>query len=87
METNDRLFIGTYPTGIVYADRKNEVRGDYKRLAFLPYASLLLQFEPRVDHDLRLQIVTHAASIQARRGQQYEIDCCGHTVLLGRGAP
>lgn len=34
--------IGTYPTGIVYADKQNEEYGDYKRLAFLSFKSFKL---------------------------------------------
>ncbi len=41
----DRLFIGVYPTGIAYADKWNEVDGDYKRLAFLRFATLALDIE------------------------------------------
>jgi hypothetical protein len=35
MNSKQRLFIGGYPHGIIYADRPREVAGDYKRLGFL----------------------------------------------------
>lgn len=42
---DDRLFIGWYPGGIVYADRKRERHGDYAPLAFLAYDTLELSVE------------------------------------------
>lgn len=82
---NDRLFIGIYPMGIVYADREVEVLGDYKRLAFLSYRTLDLELKPDCPAELRGHIENHAEAIQARRGQQYEVSTSGQTVLLGGG--
>ena len=79
----DRLFSGVYSTGISYADRTRERDGDYKRLAFLSFATLTLEFQPDCPDDLRELITREAARIQARRGEHYEIDSSGHTVLLG----
>lgn len=79
----DRLFIGIYPGGIVYADREREKYGDYLRAAFLPYHSLELVMSA-CDPALVQPIKDHAATIQARRGEQFKIDCAGHTVVLGR---
>jgi hypothetical protein len=82
----DRLFIGCYPTGIVYADRTQEKHGDYKRVAFLSYETLhLIWRDTNIPLDLRAAIVAHALTIQARRGQQFETSSCGQTVTLGQG--
>jgi hypothetical protein len=80
----DRLFIGVYPTGIVYADRTREVRGDYARLAYLPFSSLELEIMPNCPQGLRDQIIADAAAIQARRGEQYRISAAGQTITLGK---
>jgi len=65
----DRLFIGVYPEGIVYADRYVQPHGDYKRLAFLSYRSLALTFsDEQCLPELRKKIVTHAATLQEKRG-------------------
>jgi hypothetical protein len=43
-----------YPTGIVYADRTRDdpATKDYKRLAYLNYATLKLDLEPDLEGDL-----------------------------------
>ncbi|HSX22265.1 MAG TPA: hypothetical protein VLE97_05770 [Gaiellaceae bacterium] len=81
----NRLFIGTMPTGIRYADRHRERGGDYLPIAFLPYSTLQLEWEPRVPValELREQIQRHADSVRARRGQDYPISSSGQTVRLG----
>lgn len=80
----DNLFIGVYPGGLVYADRSHETNGDYTRVAFLPYDTLELRIDsPR--SPLLAEVVQHAAAVQAKRGELYSIDACGHTVLLGKG--
>jgi hypothetical protein len=71
-----RLFIGTFPTGIVYADRQKEEHGDYQLVAFLPYGSL-------ANKRLAESAAEHAATIQARKGQRFQISTCGQTIVLG----
>lgn len=84
----ERLFMGVYPAGIVYADRKYEVGGDYARLGFLPYDTLELSLEKRCTGELRKLVVAEASKMQARRGQQFKISTAGQTVLLGsKSAP
>lgn len=74
----------TFPTGISYADRLVEVKGDYKRLAFLPFDTLVLEWSAtRVPQDVRDHIVPDAARIQARRGEDYQVSSSGQTVRLG----
>jgi hypothetical protein len=68
-----RIFSGFFPCGIVYADRHNEVAGDYKRLAFLPYTTLTLEIERDCPDSLRKQIERDAATFQARRGERQQI--------------
>ena len=82
-----RLFVGVFPGGLVYADRWAEQHGDYKRLAFLPYATLALQVEPDCPPDLRTEIETAAATIIAQRGQPFQVSACGQTVILGHDLP
>ena len=79
----DRLFAGRYPCGIVYADRSHEVGGDYKRLAFLPYRTLVLEVEADCPEDLRHHIVLDAERYQAMLGEPLQISTCGQTVTLG----
>lgn len=81
----DRLFVGVYPTGIVYADRSREEHGDYKRLAFLPYRTLELEWSKGVPADLKKRIESDARVIQARRGEEFQVSTAGQTVRLGDG--
>lgn len=79
----DRLFIGVFPTGISYADRAREKDGDWARVAFLGYADLVLTIEPDCPDCLRLEITEHAATLQRRRGEAFEVSTAGQTVTLG----
>jgi hypothetical protein len=78
-----RLFAGCYPCEIVYADRAREVGGDYKRLAFLSYRTLVLEVEDECPEDLRRHIVQDAARYQAMPGEPLQISTCGQTITLG----
>lgn len=78
-----RLFSGCYPCGIVYADKSREVRGDYARLAFLPYRELRLEFEKDCPEAFREVIEETARPIIAMRGKDFEVSACGQTVKLG----
>jgi hypothetical protein len=80
--TESRLFIGVYPAGLVYADRGREEHGDYARLAFLSYRTLTLDFSPGSEA-FRAVIEAHAAKVQAKRGERFEVSTCGQSVLLG----
>lgn len=91
----ERLFIGNYPGGMVYADRSREKHGDYARVAFLPWNSLVLQVEPGADPSLVALAEQSAAAYQSRRGQLHALSAtalrdadgnligCGQTVRLG----
>jgi hypothetical protein len=83
MTAGEQLFIGVFSTGIAYADRTIERHGDYKKLAFLPFNTLELMIEKDCPADLRVLIVADAATIQARRGERYQVTTSGQTVLLG----
>jgi hypothetical protein len=80
-----RLFIAPYSEGFVYCDRYREKAGDYLSLAFLSYRRLELEWYKdigKVTEELRQEIEAHAASIQARRGEDYQI--AGNvTITLG----
>ena len=80
---DNRIFAGCFPTGISYADRTSEEQGDYKRLAFLPYTTLELTFQPDCPEWARQEIAADAATLQARAGEAYQVTTCGQTVLLG----
>ena len=79
----DRLFIGVYPCGLSYADRSREVGGDWLRLAFLSFRTLELKWSADVPVELRAAILSDAATVQARRGQPYQVSTSGQTVMLG----
>ena len=79
---SDRLFIGIYPAGIVYADRSTQEHGDYKKLAFLSYATLsLVVYHCPVE--LLAEIHGHASDVIAQRGKQFKVSASGQTVTLG----
>ena len=79
------IFVGVYPAGLVYADKRREENGDYARLAFLSYATLRLEWHSSrpVDSAIREWIERDAAAVQARRGEAYQVSACGQTVKLG----
>lgn len=80
---DDPIFIGCYPTGLVYADRTRERHGDYVRLAYLNCRTLSLELEPDCPASLRERIEEHAGSMQSRRGQPFAI--AGNvTITLGQ---
>jgi len=80
----ERLFIGTFPTGIAYADREREWDGDYMRIAFLPFSTLKLEWSPgRHPAELRKLIECDAAVIARRRGQEFQVSEAGQTATLG----
>lgn len=78
-----RIMGAKFSTGIYWADTTREEHGDYKRLAHLPYHTLELKFETDCPPELREQIKTAAAKIQAMRGQEYQVTTSGQTVTLG----
>lgn len=80
---SDRLFIGIYPEGIVYADRKIEEHGDYRQVAFLPYSTLVFQPHKVADKGLVAQAMRHAATIQAKKGERFQVSTTGQYVILG----
>lgn len=80
---NQRIFVGVYPAGIVYADRSREVKGDYSRLAFLPYDTLKLEIEDSCPGELEEEIKRDARTIQCQVGQHYRTSTTGNEVLLG----
>lgn len=64
-----------FPTGIVYADktRDDPATRDYKRLAYLNYASLKLDLEPDLKGELLDYVIAEAAKIQEMKGQRFQI--------------
>ena len=82
LDLTTRLFIGCYPTGLVYADKGEICHGDYRRLAYLNYRSLALQFVDDCPDYWRPLIEADAAQMQARRGQPFHVTTT-QTIILG----
>ena len=78
-----RLFCGSFPEGVGYADRYRERGGDYMRLGFLSYSTLELDLEKDCPADLAEQIKRDAARLQARAGEHHVVSGSGQTRLLG----
>lgn len=83
MNPADRLFIGIYPTGIVYADREVEVNGDYRVIGRLPYDTLVLQLDYACPGELIDIVRREARKMYARAGEEFEYTTSRQTVLLG----
>lgn len=83
--TNERIFMGVYPCGIVYADRQREEHGDYKKLAFLSYSTLELDIQPDCPEELIEEIKADAKTIQDRKGEKFRTAQTGESayVILG----
>ena len=80
---SDEIFVGIFPTGLVYADTSYEVDGDYAKLAFLSFGTLVLDVEQRATKEQARQIRNHAARLRARPGEEYRISQSGQTIVLG----
>ena len=80
---DERIFCGVFPAGLSYADRTREEHGDYKRLAFLPFRSLVLDVAKDCPADLRKDIELDAAEVVARRGERFQVSTSGQYVTLG----
>ena len=83
-QIKDRLFIGVYPCGLVYADRSIEEHGDYAQIAFLSYDTLILDIG-RSRSPLLDAIRADAEKIQNRKGEKFQISTSGQYVILGAG--
>ena len=86
-QMSEDIFVGVYPTGLVYADRTYEVDGDFARLGFLSFGTLKLDIETRCTPEQKEQIRNHAARLRARPGEQYQISQSGQTITLGHAMP
>lgn len=73
--------------GITYCDRRRERHGDYARAAFISFGTLVLEFEKDCPDDLREMIGENAATLQTRRGDEYEISTAGQMTTLGHALP
>jgi hypothetical protein len=79
----ERLFVGVYSTGLSFADKGTEENGDYRKVAFMPYRTLTVEFFGACDKDMKKDIQDIAATMEKRRGQFYETSTCGQGVILG----
>lgn len=82
--TAGRLFIGIFPAGIGYADRSRTKDGDYARVGFLPFQTLVFEPAKGADPKLVAEAQRHASTIAARRGEPFVVSASGQTVILGR---
>jgi hypothetical protein len=71
--TADDLFIGKYPTGLVYANKRVEVAGDYKRLAYLNYRTLALEVDKGCPKEFLALIQADHARMLALKHTLYSI--------------
>ena len=78
----ERLFLGVWGTGISYADREQEVDGDYKQVAFLPFSNLRGEWNDCPD-ELKPAVEADWAAMLSRKGEKYEITTSGQVVVLG----
>lgn len=77
----ERLFIGCFPTGLVYCDKSIEEHGDYKKIAYLNYNTLELEiYSPK--SPLLPAIKRDAIAMQHMRGKPFPI-AGNMTVILG----
>lgn len=76
------LFIGIYPGGIIYADRRHDdpATRDYKRIAFLDYGTLHLSINDP-DSDLLPAVKADAATYKA--GARLQVSTAGQYITLG----
>jgi len=81
MNLTDRLFRCTMATGFSYADQTREVRGDYKRLAFLPFSTCELEIEPDCPPELREMIEEDALNYWV--GKVVQTSSSGQTITMG----
>lgn len=81
---NQRLFYGVFPTGLVWCDRYHEKNGDYKRLAYLNFKTLVLDIEKDCPEELLTRITLDAKELQDRKGEEYQVSSSGQTITLGQ---
>jgi hypothetical protein len=60
----ERLFVGGYPAGLVFADRAVERNSDYRLLGMLTYETLVLTFQPDCPPEWRAFIQGYCYPIQ-----------------------
>ncbi len=68
-----RIFVCIYPCGIVFADRFRKRHGEHVQLAFLPYTTLVLEFEKACDSALRLEIEASVRAMNLKAGDRFRI--------------
>lgn len=67
MTPKERLFIGDFGGGIVYADRAIETGGDYKKLAFLSNRGEITWYAKRMPPELKTLIEEHMTNEKAKQ--------------------
>jgi hypothetical protein len=82
---NERVFCGYYPTGIVWADRHQDDRGDYKTIAYLNYDTLVLEVRDACPTELLDIIQNEAKWYQERKGESFQVTQT-QFITLGRYA-
>lgn len=78
------LFIAIHSGGVGYSDKNREKDGDYLRLCFLPYGTLVPQWtDAKMSDALRKEIEKEILSMQIHCGRRFETSATQQTVLLG----
>lgn len=77
------LFVGVFPTGWGFADRRKERGGDWKRVAFLSFRTLKLELERDCPKDLLPLVTKFANEMEGRRGTLYRPATHGNPIVLG----
>jgi len=78
-----RIFVGVYPEGLMFADKLVELHGDYRHLGFLSYRTLKLTVYKECPGYLIPVVVEMAQPYIDKRGERFETDGAGHSVILG----
>lgn len=78
--TENDLFIGKFPEGLVYADKSKR---NYPTCAFLSYRTLELKIEKNCPERLKKQIEIHAEEMRLKKGQKFPRSYCGQYIILG----
>lgn len=83
MSPEQALFVGVFPTGWSFADRRKERGGDWKRVAFLSFCTLKLELERDCPKDLLPLVREFANEMEGRRGTLYRPSVHGNPIVLG----
>lgn len=82
MTPAERLFIGIYPEGVVFADRSQERSGDYMRCGFASYRRGELDLTDECPESLK-PLIRAWCDRNMIAGQSFEISASGQMTQWG----